>query len=726
MNYEYSRKRAVICMLCLRGITKQPENINYLLRKYSYPLALVLVVLAVLYPFTGMIYFTKWDTTNGYLPYRHFVSFFLENGEMPYWNPFQRLGYPGYADLQSGCWYPVTRILMWFGTYDIVSTNIELLSCFVIAALGMYQLSEFWFSNKKVSFLLGLAYSLSGFMTGSTHLMVFLIGVAWFPWIIWALMAYLRNYRVKYAIYLAGFMAMNITGASPAYTILMVYVVLGITMAHVFKHRSSKEVWMSLVRTGWPLLIIFTMMIAPYIISFIEFLPYFNRAHQRPYADMVINPLVPGNWISFLYPYAINDRQHEWFRLTDLSLRDTYIGFATIVMVILGCFRYRKNKRFLIVAGMAILSFWIAMGDETFLYQYLFKLPGFGLFRHPSFIRSYGIFCLILLAGFRLKDLFEGIYFDKKERIILFTFIGVFVGVIIFSAAQSNLSLLTQAWNDVVSMAELPSTGMNTLIWLNGIVTISLLVILFFLKRITRMSWFVAITFFTIADLGLQSRFTGPTTMYHTYPFSKMTQFFAELPRKMGQVEVDVPMKVYNDKFQVKLTDGIQVNYATFFKHVCSEGENPLRMKNFDDAKESGALAWNMEFPLIFLTDTLWSPESHAVDSLSYPNIQQQEDQVKSIQVGFNRFNADFSNNTKDAQWLCLNQNYHQQWKARMDNQVFPIEKVNGMIMGVHIPAGFSGKIEFKYESKWIPTAQWLALIAWTFWLVCLVWPNRR
>ena len=711
----------------MRGNRDHLSKIISLFKKNIYPLTLVVVVLAVLYPFTGMMNFPKWDTTNGYLPYRYFISFFLENDQMPYWNPFQRMGYPGYADLQSGCWYPITRIIMLFGQYDIISMNIELLSCFVIAALGMYRFSMSIHHNEKTAFLLGLAYSLSGFMTGSTHLMVFLIGVAWLPWIIWSLREYLKTMQMKYAVYLCGFMAMNITGASPAYTIIMLYIIIVLILWHWMRMKFSGTILWSILRQSWPAVIIFLVIMAPYVASFYEFLPYFNRAQQRPYEDMVINPLVPGNWLSLVFPYATNDRNHDWFKLTDLSLRNTYIGFAMLIMVLLGCIRYFRNKIFIAFLISAILSFWIACGDETFLYQYLFKLPGFGTFRHPAFFRSYGIFCLIVLAGFRLKDLFEGKAFIRSEKILLGVSLSLLVMITAISAGHSSLELLKKAWHEVQIMEELPSTGLSTLTWLNGMVTIALLWIAVLLKKVAPLSWFTTIAFFTIADLGLQSRFTGPTTMYHTYDFTKMKSFFDELPHDIAQIPTDIPMREMHDKRDVKLTDGIQVNYATFFKHVCSEGENPLRMKDFDDAKKSGALDWNLNYPLIFMTDQFWQEGKKYVGyeaSDTNATIRNSQE-IKAMNIGFNSFTADFSNPSGHESWLCLNQNYHGQWSAQIQGNPVPIEKVNGMIMAVKVPANSSGTVVFTYASKWLPILQWLAVVGWMVWFFWLVFPEK-
>src|SRR5690606_23830310 len=149
---------------------------------HQYSILLVYIILAGFYPFTLFQYIPNWDNINGDLTYRYFISDYLWKGNLHFWNSFQLFVYSCYFVLQSGCWYPLVWVLMLFGKYDITSLMIELMSCFVIAGLGMYKLSNYIHQCKKTAFILGLSFALSGFMVGSAQLMVFLVGVAWLPW----------------------------------------------------------------------------------------------------------------------------------------------------------------------------------------------------------------------------------------------------------------------------------------------------------------------------------------------------------------------------------------------------------------------------------------------------------------------------------------------------------------------------------------------------------------
>ena len=129
---------------------KEKQNsLKGLVRKNKYPLILIGLILLFLWPLSFFIYIPKWDNINGYLPYRYFISDYLWNGHLPLWNPFQRLGFPGYSDLQSGVWNPIVWVIMLFGKYTTNSLIAELLSCYVFAGLGMFKLSNYFFKCKK-------------------------------------------------------------------------------------------------------------------------------------------------------------------------------------------------------------------------------------------------------------------------------------------------------------------------------------------------------------------------------------------------------------------------------------------------------------------------------------------------------------------------------------------------------------------------------------------------
>lgn len=702
------------------------HKINFFLQQHKYSLLLVLIVLGVIYPFTLFIYIPKWDSINGYLPYRYFISDYLWNGHLPLWNPFQRFGYPGYADLQGGCWYPIVWFLMLFGKYDITSLMIELLITFLVAGLGMYKLSCYIHQCKKTAFILGLSYALSGFMVGSSQLMVFLIGVAWLPWCILYLLKFFNTLNYKYVLATAVFVAMQTTGASPAYTIILTYIFVGIFIYFFWKYRQEFSALKKGLLGGFLLVVTMALLLLPYIQSFLEFLPYFNRGDKLAYQGFLIqNPFVFANYISFLFPYTVISNS-EWFNITDLTLRNAYIGIIGLLGLVFTLIQFKKrNQYFFPLLICFITSLILALGDEFFIYKYLYHLPGFGLFRHPSFFRGYAMFCMLLLSGFSLKNIITTDVFSKIEKGVI-VFGGVIIIVFVFVAySKTSTTQVQETFNEIISLKEFSNTSFYSHLLINLITILVIAWISFLIKSAAKLSLFSTIVVFVVLDLGVQTRLSAPTTMYYNISYKDVKTYFNNLPNDFNQKYNYDPFKNLNDGQDLITTNGIWKNLATFNKTISSVGENPLRFNSFDAAIENGVLDRNMENELLFFPTKEFKGNDTLQKGLIWAtptkiNIIDGSTSIKNVTVGYNSFSAEVKNSANESQWLILNQNYHHLWKAYYNEEAVPVNKVNEMVIGIEIPKNSKGKIRFEYSSPFLIYSALISLFSYL--TVFLLW----
>ncbi|MGE3652792.1 MAG: YfhO family protein [Flavobacteriales bacterium] len=689
------------------------------MQQHKYSLLLVLIILGVIYPFSLFIYIPKWDSINGYLPYRYFISDYLWNGRLPLWNPFQRFGYPGYADLQSGCWYPVVWIIMLFGKYDITSLMMELLFTFIVAGLGMYKLSTYIHQCKKTAFILGLTYGLSGFMIGSTQLMVFLIGVAWLPWCILALLKFFETFHFKYILASSIFVSLQVTGASPAYTIILAYIYIGIFIYFFWKNRHNlvsikKGIW-----GGILLSVAMVLLLLPYIQSFIEFLPYFNRGDKLEYQGFLIqNPFVFVDYISFLFPYTVISKS-EIFNLTDLTLRNAYIGIIGLLGFVFTLLQFKnRNNYFFPLLICVFISLILALGDEFFIYKYLYHLPGFGLFRHPSFFRGYAMFCMILLAGFSLKNAIDTEIFSRIEK-SFFTGFGILIVILIFETySKTSTEQIQSTFNEILNLIESSNTSFYSHFLINLIAIVIIFWITYLIKLATKLSLFQALVIFTVLDLGVQTRLSAPTTMYYKIPYKDVKTFFNNLPNNFNQKYNHEPFKNLNDTQGLLATNGVWKNLATFNKTISSVGENPLRFSSFDAGIENGVLDRNMENELLFFPTKEYSVNDTLQKGFIWATPSQIEiiegsTSIKNVTIDYNSFFAEVENSANVSQWLVLNQNYHHLWKAFYNRQELPIKMVNEMVMGIEIPKKSHGRIHFSYSSPFLIYSALISIISY-------------
>jgi hypothetical protein len=65
----------------------------------------------------------------------------------------------------------------------------------------------------------------------------------------------------------------------------------------------------------------------------------------------------------------------------------------------------------------------LALGDYSGIYQWVYHLPGFGLFRHPAFFRGYSILCMLLIGGFAISRHLSGelsaVYLRRVSLLLL-------------------------------------------------------------------------------------------------------------------------------------------------------------------------------------------------------------------------------------------------------------------------------------------------------------------
>jgi len=700
-------------------------------RQNKYPLLLVLFILVLIYPFSLFMYIPKWDNINGYLPYRYFISDYLWNGHLPLWNPFQRFGYPGYADLQSGCWYPLVWVLMLFGKYDITSLMIELMSCFVIAGLGMYKLSHYIHQCKKTAFILGLSYALSGFMVGSTQLMVFLVGVAWLPWCIWGLLRFFETKKYKHMLLTAVFVAMQITSASPAFTIILAYIFVGMFGYQFWNNRTTFAIIKINLLGGLLLVSTMLVLLLPYIKSFLDFSPYFNRADKLEYQGFLIaNPFVLADYWSFLFPYTVI-AECDWFKLTDLSMRNSSFGLLGLVAFIFSLTQLKRTGKYAIPLLFGVVfSMLLAFGDGFFLYKYFYHLPGFGLFRHPSFFRAYAIFCMLLLAGFWFKRVFENNAFSSNERKAVWAIIFIFLGVFVVAGLNTTSAEFSKNIEQIFDLTEFHSTGFYAHLLVNVVVFFFILGITALLTKVGKLSIFKTLVIFMVLDLGIQARLTAPSTMYYNVEYDEFKNYFNSLPNELNQNYNNTPFKQLDDTQGLMTTKGIWQNVATFNKTISGVGVNPMRFKTFDNADKNGALERIKENPLFYfptqvyqLNDTLkagyiWGAPTPAV-------IEEHATTINEVKVDYNKFSAKVTNAANKNQWLVLNQNHHYLWKAFFNGTELPIHQVNEMVMGVEIPRNADGVVEFVYDSPKLIYAFIISLMGYLF-VFAFLWKNRK
>ncbi|MDF1673324.1 MAG: YfhO family protein, partial [Vicingaceae bacterium] len=647
--------------------------LNFLI-KNKFKIILLALVLVSLWQLSFFVFISKWDNIDAYLPYRYFISDFLWNGHFPFWNSFQQLGTPVYSDLQSGAWYPVTWLLMLFGKYDITSLSLEIISCYIIAGFGFFKLSSYIHNDKRVAFLLAFSYALSGFMVGSSQLLPFLIGVAWLPWIIYAGLRFFRELKYKYAILLATFLALCTTGASPNFIIVLVYFFFAMFCFYIYKNRKNKTNIYKVVLGCLLIMGLSIVLLLPYLNAFYEFSPYFNRLEKLDYSRIESsNSFTIFEYISFLYPFSVISNA-EIFNHTDLTLRNGYFGIVSLLFLFLSVFSY-KNRYFKSLIIISVLSLFLAAGAHTSFYKLIYELPYLGVFRHPSFYRSYFILSVLLLAGFAIKRWFDGELSQKKFNIIFLSFLGFTLFIFIISLTKSKSTEITSILSQwLISEEKFEGSLANHLV-INSVIVLILLGVWWLLIKKT--NYFIATAIVLVMDLFIQTQFSIPKTVTNKISHTVVKDFFNKLPKEINQEHVYTSLNDESLSKGFEKTDGFWRNLSTLNKTFSHKGYNPMKFHEFEKAEDDGRLEQAINHNILYFENT--------------------ELKSKNIKVSYNLFSSEIE--TQNKQKLILNQNYHHLWEANVGEQSLVIHPHNNLTMEVEIPANTKGKIVFEYKS---------------------------
>ena len=95
------------------------------------------------------------DAFDCWLPWRHFMTLALQNGELPLWNPLQQMGYPVHADLQGPMWYPEAIAIGGTIGHSVITLQVLYLFYVIIGGVGLMRLCNTVHGDARVGVIAG-------------------------------------------------------------------------------------------------------------------------------------------------------------------------------------------------------------------------------------------------------------------------------------------------------------------------------------------------------------------------------------------------------------------------------------------------------------------------------------------------------------------------------------------------------------------------------------------
>ncbi len=670
----------------------------------KFSLLLVLTTAVSYFEIAFFMFSTKWDNLSAFFPYKYTAGHWWLSGNIPFWDPYQNLGYPMHANPQGGVWYPISWLLSLPNGYNLYSLNLEVVIHIAIAAIGMYFLAKRIGIKAGVAFLAGLAYSLSGFMMGTSHMIGFTVGAAWLPWIIIYLIRALNNPNAFNVICFSLLIYLQLVGAYAAFSIILLYLLAGYVIYFQLKDGLSKTRLKNLAILGTTSLLLVGLFTAPYLYSIYDSLDYFSRAEPLSYDPRQFGGnFSPLCFISLIVPYVVSSA--EGFVGVDVSLANVFIGIPFLLFFVLYVISYKQRFKWLFVSLVG-LFFLLALGLHTPVHQAFHSyVPGFNMFRHPYLFVLYSILLMVLLGGRYLShslasNKFKGI----KLSYLVFVVGGFFSLILLISKIDFT------AWGQYVEQIKLlsetsPLNGYShAFLQLSVFLVLSIIVLISLAKK----KWFVRVLPIALFfELFLAVQLNAPKNLYYNVKFAWLNDYLAEeanesLTNQLATSSLDT-LRNKN----IRSSAGFWVNLNTYKRTTGIGGYNPFIFSRYIQFQESGYFDKFIENGVVYTAKDFGKNGDYGYHNLGAAT-EIDSGTITAFEIGFNRFNIAVSSRSKTR--LFLNQNYHHNWVAEVNGEQVKIDRSNMSLMSISLDAG-RHEVSFVYDSGVIRKLHYTSLI---------------
>lgn len=668
-------------------------------------LFLLLVCLLTYWPLTFGLFSVKNDAIHYFLPYRFAVSEAIRHGEWPFWSPYIYLGNPIYGDMQSGAWNPFVWVFSLLGRYDITLFHAENLLYIFLGATGMYKLVFHLTRETRTALLISTAYMLSGFMLGG-QLINWLASAAFLPFVILYYLQLLEQYRWSSAWKTGFFLYLLLVCGYPSFFILIAYLLLLLFIIHVYD-RFKKNIliknisWKKFFSRHALLLLTFTCLSLPAIISYIDLLPYYARGSGATYQESIINSFEWQHLVTLIFPATAG--AHDLVTTTDLTCRNIYLGIFTLVLLL--SFPPKMNRRNILLLSLIIFSFLFSLGDVTPLRKLCYDfIPLMNSFRHPSQMRLFMILGLLLLAAPGLKAFLQDNISTKNFRKPVFitaVFSFAILLIAVFSFFQSGFSVrATYNTGNFISAikSEIGNLSFSDAVLICSLVQLffmGILLLWMWKKRLSvgQFSILWVLNLFIMAQMVLPMSFvskTHPTAINKVIHASPPGFPVNELNKTIGENSIDA-MQHYDISglalFYNKRIGLSHISYSPSFLLELEPIFNSNTFYNYISAKPVAYIADSViKTKDTSLLKNISACQFVVCDSFGVAGSCGTWSTASVTELSANHFTIHTSNEADGH--LVLIQSYHHYWKAWVDGHPEKIYRANAGFMAIHLSPG--------------------------------------
>jgi len=371
-------------------------------------------------------------------PLAHYHRDCFWRGEIPLWNPYNSCGLPHLAQWNTMCLYPGALIYLlgpmpwalgWFS-----------LAHLLLAGAGAYRLAHHWTGNRFAASVAGLAFALNGFTLHAVMWPNNVAALAWAPWL-WLLVARHSNVESEDApnsrhwnvellggrtLLLAALVgAMQMLAGAPevilftwAIAVVLVFCfqfsvfsrIGGATPATESSPLKTEHWILNTFRSPLARLVMIAFLVT--LLSAAQLLPFLDlvrHSHRTAGFDAGHDTMPLSGWMNFLVPLfrMTPDRNGVFTQLDQQWTSSYYPGLGVLALAAFAVWR-RREPRVWLLAGVAVLGVWLAMGQKAFLLDWLKAVcPPLGFIRFPIKYVLLPLMVLPFLAAMGMAYLLE-------------------------------------------------------------------------------------------------------------------------------------------------------------------------------------------------------------------------------------------------------------------------------------------------------------------------------
>ena len=398
----------------------------------------VLLLLAAISVFYSRMFWWGWilyegDMWTQYFPAKWYFSSYIKQGILPLWTPNLLLGFPLFAEAQTGMLYPLSFIFYFLPTVEAFNVSIILRVTLggVFTFLYVRRITgHFWGSA-----LSALTFAYGGYMTAQLRHENVGNALIWLPLILLLLDRWIEmNERRSLA---AASLCMG-TSFLAGYFYISLFVLITAAVYYVFISyvKLTREKPNSLALRPLSVGLIFFGLIGVGLAS-VQILPSFELMQESIRSgglDYELSTQVsypPFQLIGLVFPkfFGYPPDQNFWgmWRSNFIDLV-AYLGIFPLVAMI-GAIMIRRDRYTLffgVTFGVALL---LAFGQFSPMWHLVNKLPVFSMMRTPARFLSIVSFSGAVLAGMGLSALMNSQNIGRVTRFrnTLFTSSGIVV-----------------------------------------------------------------------------------------------------------------------------------------------------------------------------------------------------------------------------------------------------------------------------------------------------------